>query len=72
MLKRVRRNRSISLNQNGLTASISVSPFGSVYPLIKLCRNKNSIKIILIFMSIIQIEQCFKFENRCDLRVCFG
>jgi len=23
-------------------------------------------------MSIIQIEQCFKFENRCDLRVCFG
>jgi hypothetical protein len=30
MLKRVRRNRSISLNQNGLTASISVSPFGSV------------------------------------------
>ena len=42
------------------------------YPLIKLCRNKNSIKIILIFMSIIQIEQCFKFENRCDLRVCFG
>jgi len=35
----------------------------------KLCKNKNIIKIVLIFMIIIQMEQYLRPKNRFDLRV---